>query len=84
MITKVDMIIDHFGRQYTSGKFGTDGPWDVTGEDIIALFDAGYDVAVCHAHQVQPTKKQRALGVPPVPDKVFIMLDEAGGRFHQR
>lgn len=66
-------------------KASSDNYVIVTGDELIALFDAGYDVMLTHCKMMQPTNKAIRMGkAKPVPDQNGIWLDESGGRFRQR
>lgn len=82
------MLIDGtwcwLGNELLPDKFRTGNfPIKISMEDIVEL-SAKYDVAFVHFNQDQPSKKERAKGAKPVPPKLYLALDELGGRFRSR
>jgi hypothetical protein len=79
---RIDIVGHWLGGELPEHLKG-DGPFEVSGEEILRLAET-YDVAIMHHKQVQPSKREQRQGAKPMPDKLGLWLDHKGGRFHQR
>ena len=75
---KIDSVVSWVGSVALPEKLQGEGPFEVSAQDLEALFARG-DVMLFHAKH-----KERAAGVQPLPDQVVLALDEPGWRFCQR